>query len=543
MTDMIVLGDEAVALGALDGGISSAYGYPGTPSTEIMEYLQEVREKKGKPYAVWCSNEKTAYEEALGASYAGKRVLVTMKHVGLNVAADAFMNSALLEIKGGLVLAVADDPSMHSSQNEQDSRYFADFARIICLEPVNQQQAYDMTKGAFALSEEMGVPVMIRLVTRLSHSRAAISRGDAHPENPLEKAPNKMNWMLLPANARRLWNDLMARQAAFKARSEETDMNHLSLEKGARTGIITSGLAYNYFMENRPEMSEAVSHLHVGYYPYPEEKIRTLAASVDRLIILEEGVPFIERYLRGILPQNKTISGKIDGAAPLTGELNPDNVRSILGLEPRQFAAAVDNGLASRPPQLCKGCPHEDTYSFITEARTAFEDSICTSDIGCYALGALPPYSACETIICMGASITAAKGAAEAGSQAVCAVIGDSTFFHSGMTGLVDCVSHQAPVTVVIVDNETVGMTGGQETILPSSRLEKVVLGLGIEKEHLHVVHTHRKEHQNNVEIMKKEMAYQGPSVIIAARDCIEHARKELAKARKAGKAAEEGQA
>ncbi len=543
MTDMIVLGDEAVALGALDGGISSAYGYPGTPSTEIMEYLQEVREKKGKPYAVWCSNEKTAYEEALGASYAGKRVLVTMKHVGLNVAADAFMNSALLEIKGGLVLAVADDPSMHSSQNEQDSRYFADFARIICLEPVNQQQAYDMTKGAFALSEEMGVPVMIRLVTRLSHSRAAISRGDSLRENPLEKAPNKMNWMLLPANARRLWNDLMARQAAFKGRSEETDMNPLSLEEGAKTGIITSGLAYNYFMENRPEMAGPVSHLHVGFYPYPEEKIRTLAASVDKLIILEEGVPFIERYLRGILPQSKDISGRIDGAAPLTGELNPDNVRSILGLKPREFAADVDKGLASRPPQLCKGCPHEDTYSFITEARKAFEDSICTSDIGCYALGALPPYSACETIICMGASITAAKGAAEAGSRAVCAVIGDSTFFHSGMTGLVDCVSHQAPVTVVIVDNETVGMTGGQETILPSSRLEKVVLGLGIEKEHLHVVHTHRKEHQNNVEIMKKEMAYQGPSVIIAARDCIEHARKELAKARKAGKAAEEGQA
>ena len=543
MTDMIVLGDEAVALGAIDGGISSAYGYPGTPSTEIMEYLQDTREKKGKPYAVWCSNEKTAYEEALGASYSGKRVLVTMKHVGLNVAADAFMNSALLEIKGGVVLAVADDPSMHSSQGEQDSRYFADFARIICLEPVNQQEAYDMTKGAFALSEEMGVPVMIRLVTRLSHSRAAISRGDTLPENPLDKAPNKMNWMLLPANARRRWDDLMARQADFKALSEETGMNPLTLESHAKTGVITSGLAYNYFMENRPEMVGAVSHLHVGFYPIPEEKIRTLAASVEKLVILEEGVPFIERFIRGVLPQNREIAGKLDGAAPLTGELNPDNVRPVLGLEPRAFAAAVDSDLSRRPPQLCKGCPHEDTYSFITEARAAFDDSVCTSDIGCYALGALPPYSACETIICMGASITAAKGAAEAGSPAVCAVIGDSTFFHSGMTGLVDCVSHRAPVTVVIVDNETVGMTGGQETILPSSRLEKVVLGLGIEKEHFHVVHAHRKEHASNVEIMKKELAYRGPSVIIAARDCIEHARKKIARAKKAEQAAEEGQA
>ena len=191
MTEMIVLGDEAVALGAVDGGISSAYGYPGTPSTEIMEYLQDLREKKGSPYAVWSSNEKTAYESALGASYAGKRVLVTMKHVGLNVAADAFMNSALLEIKGGLVLAVADDPSMHSSQNEQDSRYFADFARIICLEPVNQQQAYDMTRGAFALSEEMGVPVMIRLVTRLSHSGLPLKGPMRSPPILWKKRPIK----------------------------------------------------------------------------------------------------------------------------------------------------------------------------------------------------------------------------------------------------------------------------------------------------------------------------------------------------------------
>ena len=341
-----------------------------------------------------------------------------------------------------------------------------------------------------------------------------------------------MNWMLLPANARRRWDDLMARQADFNGRSEATDMNPLVLEEGAKTGVITSGLAYNYFMENREELTAPVSHLHIGFYPYPREKIRTLAASVDRLIILEEGVPFIERFLRGILPQNIEIQGKLDGKAPLTGELNPDNVRPILGLAPRAFAAEVEGSLSRRPPQLCKGCPHEDTYGFITEARKSFEQSICTSDIGCYALGALPPYSACETIICMGASITAAKGAAEAGHPAVCAVIGDSTFYHSGMTGLVDCVSHQAPVTIVIVDNETVGMTGGQETILPSSRLEGVVLGLGIEREHLHLVHTHRKEHEKNVELMKRELAYQGPSVIIAARDCIEHARKKLAKSR-----------
>lgn len=538
MSKHILLGDEALALGAIHAGITQAYGYPGTPSTEIMEYLLDYQKKNNKPLATWCSNEKTAYEEALGASFAGRRVLVTMKHVGLNVAADAFMNSALLAINGGLVLAVADDPGMHSSQGEQDSRFFADFAKIICLEPVNQQECYDMVREAFDISEKFQIPVMIRLVTRLSHSRAAIEADKPRKENPLKKSDKKTEWQLIPAWAKKQWAGLMEAQAEFLKMSEATKFNTLSInEKFDEFGIITSGLGYNYYKENLDDLTKKIgaipSHLHIGFYPPPVEKIRTLANSVKKIIFLEEGFPILEKQFRGILPQPIEVAGKIDGSISITGELNPDNVRKAMGLEARATLPAPQLPPSPRPPQLCKGCPHEDTFDFISDAIKD-KKSIVTSDIGCYALGALPPYSASETIICMGASITAAKGAAEAGHPNVIGVIGDSTFYHSGLTGLVDCVSHKAPVVIVIVDNDTVGMTGGQETILASSRLEGVVKGLGVDPDHLKVVPAHRNSHDENVKILNDELAYNGVSVIISVRECIVAG----AKRRKALKAA-----
>lgn len=526
MPRQILLGDEAVALAAIHAGITQAYGYPGTPSTEIMEYLQSHREQHGSPYAVWGSNEKTAYEEALGASFAGRRVLVTMKHVGLNVAADPFVNSALLDIKGGLVLAVADDPGMHSSQDEQDSRFFADFARVICLEPVNQQQAYDMTREAFDLSEKYKIPVMIRLVTRLSHSRAAVDTRDPREENPLGKATDPTTWQLIPAWARRQWKKLLDLQPEFLRWAGAHPANSLNLVPGSEIGVITTGLGYNYFMENVSEMPGKPSHLHIATVPAPEDKIRELAAAVKKIVILEEGNPFVERILRGYLPQHLEIAGKMDGAVPPAGELDPDTVRKALGLEPRSARIPAASDIPGRPPQLCKGCPHEDTFDFIKEATGSFDKSIVTSDIGCYALGSLPPYSATETIICMGASITTAKGAAEAGHPHVCGVIGDSTFLHSGLTGLVDCVAHKAPVTIIIVDNDTVGMTGGQQTILPSNRLKEIVLGIGVEPDHLHIVPAHKKNHKENTVLLKRELEYSGVSVIIAVRECLEHLRK-----------------
>lgn len=518
----VVLGDEAVALGAIDSGISSAYGYPGTPSTEIMEYIIKKSDERDI-FAAWSSNEKTAYEEALGASFAGKRVIVTMKHVGLNVAADPFINSGLLNIKGGLVLAVADDPGMHSSQNEQDSRFYADYAHIPCFEPANQQEAYDMTREAFELSETFNIPVIIRLVTRLSHSRASIKTGISKLQNRLEKDINKTGWLLLPSISRRNYNTLLKKYDALKDYSLE--YSEIFLNKDfCDFGVITTGLGKNYYLENLSELGVKPSHLHIAFYPIPEELIRTLADNVKKLVILEEGYPIVEKRIRGVLNHNIEISGKIDGTVPFEGELNPDNVRMALGLCER----VVNNPekLPHRPPQLCKGCPHEDSFSFIKKTMAVVDQSIVTADIGCYALGALPPFSVPETIVCMGASITLAKGASEAGHKNVTAVIGDSTFYHSGLTGLVDCVSTNTPITIVILDNDTVGMTGGQPTILPSSRLEKVVKGLGVDPDHVKVLYAHRKDASKNEELFKKELEYQGVSVVIAVRECIEWIRK-----------------
>jgi len=526
MNHKVLLGDEAVALGAIDAGISAAYGYPGTPSTEILEYLIEYSKQEGKPVASWCTNEKTAYEGALGVSYVGKRVLVTMKHVGLNVAADPFVNSALLGIHGGLVLAVADDPGMHSSQNEQDSRFYADFAKIMCLEPRNQQEAYEMTREAFDLSERFGIPVMIRLSTRISHSRAAVIPRKGVPEKPLDKVVDPKTWMLLPATARKNWAALLERFPRFVEHSVESDHNPLFInEQVSEYGVITAGLGGNYYEENEKFLKDRPSRLHIGMYPLPTEKIRKLAAEVDRIVVIEEGYPFIEENIKNILGPGNRITGRETNDVPRQGELNPDNVRKALGLEEKRFIQP-DPALPGRPPQLCRGCPHADTFEALNEARAAYPDAIVTSDIGCYALGAVPPYSAIETIVCMGASVGMARGAAEMGYHPVFAVIGDSTFLHSGITPLLDAVISDAPMTVIIVDNETVAMTGGQPTILPSAQLEALLTGLGVAPEHIRVLVPLKKNFEENVKTLQEEMEYRGLSVVISRRECIETAKR-----------------
>ena len=394
MNEMVLLGDEALAMGAIDAGISAAYGYPGTPSTEIIEFLEKYVKQEGAPdiKVSWCANEKTAYETALGTSFVGKRVLVTLKHVGLNVAADPFVNSALCKIGGGFVLAVADDPGMHSSQDEQDSRFYSDFAKIVCLEPRNQQETYEMTVKAFELSEKFNIPVMIRIVTRLAHSRAGVVPGARREQNPLEKAADPRKWMLLPALARQNWTSLLERQKEFLNFTEEWEGNSLEINYANKgIGVITTGLGRNYYEENISEFREKPSHLHINAYPIPVEKVRKLCNQVSKVIFLEEGAPFVERQLRGLIPPGVFIAGKIDGQVPASGELNPDNIRPALGLAPRQTQEG-DLTLPGRPPQLCQGCPHADTYAAINEAKAAYDNSIVTSDIGCYALGALPPY-------------------------------------------------------------------------------------------------------------------------------------------------------
>lgn len=528
MTEKVLLGDEAVALAAIHAGITAAYAYPGTPSTEILEYIQRSAALTTGPHASWCVNEKTAYEQALGVSLAGRRVLVSMKHVGLNVAADPFVNSALVAINGGLVLAVADDPGMHSSQNEQDSRLLADFARIICLEPGDQQEAYTMTHDAFALSERFGIPVMVRLVTRLAHSRAAVSVADA-PEPLASKALDTRGWILLPALARRRWRSLLDRQAAFQHYTE-THHNTLRLAD-TELGVVTAGVGRNYFFENRSDLGFGPSHLHIGAYPLPVEKIRALVGHVRRILVLEDGYPYIERAIRGLLSSSVVVLGRETTHLPPDGELTPDTVRVALGLKSRPGMAAPMR-VPDRPPQLCAGCPHTDAFQALETALDGWPKGVVTSDIGCYTLGALPPLQAIETCVCMGASIGMAKGASDAGIRPAIATIGDSTFLHSGIPPLIDAIAADTDMTVIILDNEVVAMTGAQPTLLPSSRLKSLLLGLGVPDAHCHVVPAHPRHHDANAALIRQELAHPGLSVIVAVRECVEalRARKVAAK-------------
>lgn len=531
MAGHVLLGDEAVALGAVHAGLSAAYAYPGTPSTEIVEYLVRYARQYGGPPAHWCTNEKTAYEAALGVSFVGRRALVAMKHVGLNVAADPFVNSALVSMRGGLVVAVADDPGMHSSQNEQDSRFYADFARIACFEPATQQEAYDMTREAFDYSERFRIPVMIRLVTRLAHARSIVTTSAARDQNAVTHPPRDGSWILLPGNARRQWTALLDRQGDLRACSEGHPVNQLALA-GAdeELGVVTAGVARNYYLENVADLPMPPHHLHIGAYPLPVATLRALAARSKRILVLEDGYPLIERQLRGLLPMDLDVLGRESGDVVREGELTPDNVRAALHLPQRHglSLAGLDlDGLSlpQRPPQLCQGCPHGDSYKAVKDALATMGDALVTSDIGCYTLGALPPYSSIESCVCMGASIGMAKGASDAGFRPAIAVIGDSTFLHSGLSALMDAAASDTDMTLLILDNETVGMTGGQPTVLPSSRLQALVLALGIEPAHVHVLDAHPKHAQANAACLKREFEHRGLSVVIMVRECIETAR------------------
>ncbi len=548
MKELALLGDEAVALGALHAGVSAAYGYPGTPSTEIMEYLIAEHERGG-PLAAWSTNEKTALEAALGVSFAGKRTIVTMKHVGLNVAADPFVNAALLGIKGGLVLAVADDPGMHSSQDEQDSRFYAAFAMVPCLEPRSQQEAYAMTREAFDLSERFAVPVVIRLTTRLSHARAGVVPSEPRAQNALSKAEDKTQWMLLPAYARRRYDSLIAKQADFAAWSASHPSNKLETEgRDAEFAVVTSGLGGNYYEENLADFAASrggklPARLHIGAYPAPVESIRALCAKAKTVLFIEEGMPVLEEKMRGFLPPAVSVKGKLEGSLPRSGELDPDNVRVALGLAPRAALKADLPKLPGRPPQLCKGCPHGDSYEIIKQATAGKASVAVTSDIGCYALGALPPYAVPETIVCMGASVNMAKGASDAGIEYAIGVIGDSTFLHSGITPLIDAVKANTPMTLVILDNSIVAMTGCQETMLPSASMVPLLQGLGVDPSHIVVLEALKKNAEANLAAFKKEIEYRGLSVVIFRRECLEafKARQKKAKAKAAGAAACEG--
>jgi len=451
-----LLGNEAIAHGCLEAALDTAFGYPGTPSSEVIDTLRAWPDRES--YVEWSVNEKVAYEEALASSWCGLRSIVTMKHVGLNVAADPMMTSAYTGVKGGFVVLSADDPYAHSSQNEQDSRCYAAFARIPCLDPSSVQEAHDMVRDAFSLSEEFLLPVLFRPTTRICHSKSDVNLGEVAPLNreaSFEKDPRQ--YVVIPAHTRILHKKLNEKQSSLKKRLVELGYNRCIIR--GKTGVITGGIAASYVRE---VISDSVSIAQIGAYPIDEQWLSEFIRSHERILVVEELAPVIEevaRQVAGLVP----ILGKKTGHVPFEGELSPERVAQYLHaaeilVQADYPVVPTPAGLPVRPPILCAGCMHRTAMYAI---RKVFRDGIFPSDIGCYTLGL--QLGVVDTTICMGASITVASGMAQAGEKhdIVC-TIGDSTFLHTGIQGLLNAVYNNANITVVILDNRITAMTGHQ---------------------------------------------------------------------------------
>ncbi|MDO5115850.1 MAG: indolepyruvate ferredoxin oxidoreductase subunit alpha [Synergistaceae bacterium] len=448
----IMTGNEAVARGAWEGGLHFAAAYPGTPSTEILENLALY----GDIYSEWSTNEKVALEAAAGASIAGARSLAAMKHVGLNVAADPLFTLAYTGVNGALVVVSADDPGLFSSQNEQDNRFYASHAKIAMLEPSNSQECLDFIKEAFEISEKFDTPVLFRLTTRICHSKTLVETGERAeiPVRPYKKDMGK--YVMAPANAKKRKYLMEERIAALKNFSENTPLNRV--ERGGNVGVITSGVAYNHARE---VFGDTASYLKLGFtWPLPEKKIRDFAASVGNLYVIEENEPYIEDFVKSL-----GIACVGREKLPWVDELTPEVIRRAFFPDSAESGGyAIEAEIPPRPPVLCAGCTHRGFFYEVGK----YKDIVVTGDIGCYTLGIVPPLSVTDSVICMGASISAGVGFRKAVGRAgrkekVFAVIGDSTFFHSGITGLIDAVVNKAPIVINILDNRITAMTGHQE--------------------------------------------------------------------------------
>ncbi len=522
----LLLGDEALALGALHAGLSGVYAYPGTPSTEITEFIQaHPLAAERKVHNVWSSNEKTAMEGALGMSYAGKRALVCMKHVGMNVCADPLMGSAMTGANGGLVVAACDDPSMHSSQNEQDSRFWGTFGMMPVFEPSSQQETYTMARAAFEYSEKRGIPVIMRLTTRMAHSRAVVEPWkDIQEQNELHYPEHPRRWVTLPVNARVRNRELIKDYAQFEEDAAESAFNFLKDGPDHSMGIIACGISYNYLMENFPQGCP-FPVLKVSQYPFPRKMAQELAGMVPKILVIEEGQPLVEERLRGVFPTGTEIIGRIDNILPRDGELSPDAVRKALGL-PELEAYPASEVVAPRPPALCIGCGHRDFYTALNNVlKKDYPTARVFSDIGCYTLGYMAPFNAIHTCVEMGASFTMAQGAAYSGTWPSVGVLGDSTFTHSGMTGLLDAVNGKADVVLCISDNLTTAMTGGQDSA-GTGRIEAICEGLGVEKEHIRTIVPLPKNYPEMERVIREEIEYHGVSVIVCRRECLQTLRR-----------------
>lgn len=507
-------GNEAIARGAYEAGVAVASGYPGTPSTEIMEYLSTY----DAVYTEWAPNEKVALEVAIGASFAGGRALATMKHVGLNVAADPLFTASYTGGRGGIVVLTADDPDMHSSQNEQDNRNYALAAKLPMLEPSDPAEAKKFLKLAYELGEQLDTPVLLRITTRIAHVKGVVEQGEvvSPSEKPaIEKHPEK--FVMLPAMARRRRLHVEERMAQCRQIAETADYN--VVEAGdTKRGFITSGVSYLYVKEAFPEAAV----LKLGMcWPLPEQKIRDFAASVEELVIVEELDPFLETQIKamGIACRGKEL-------IPAIGELSTAIVRKAVdpGSAPKNLYEPVE--LPPRPPNMCPGCPHRGIFFTLSRLKV-----FVSGDIGCYTLGFLPPLNALDSTVCMGASIPMAHGMVKALGEGshdqVVSVIGDSTFVHSGITGLINSVYNGSAATLIILDNRITAMTGQQpnpasgNTIkgeaVESLNLEALCRAVGVK--HVQVINPH--DVPNCRKVIKKEVARDEMSVIIAQAPCV----------------------
>ena len=509
----LLLGNAAVARGAYEAGVRVVASYPGTPSTEITEEIVKFDEV----YAEWSPNEKVACEVAIGASIGGARAMSCMKHVGLNVMADPVFTASYTGVNGGLVLCVADDQGMHSSQNEQDSRHYAEASKVMMIEPSDSQECKDFTKAAFELSEKFDTPVFVRLSTRVSHSQSLVEIGDREEVElkPYEK--NIPKYVMMPAMAMKRHYVVEDRIAALKEFAETSDLNKQEMN-GAKIGVISAGITYMYAKE---ALGDKVNYLKLGMvYPMPENLIKEFAAQCDKVYVIEELDPVIENHC-------KTIGVDVIGkdAFTLIGEYTANMIRTAVLGEPAPKCSELDEQIPGRPPVMCAGCPHRGTFYVLKKLGL-----VVSGDIGCYTLGAVAPLAAVDSTICMGASVSAAMGMAKARgkefSKKLVSVIGDSTFMHSGITGLVDIVYNKGTNTVIILDNSITGMTGHQDnpttgyTIRGEETKQVNLISLckavGVE----HVAVADPFDLKNFEKVVKQEVERDEPSVIIAQRPC-----------------------
>lgn len=517
----ILSGNEAIARGAYEAGCSVACAYPGTPSTEILENAINYKEINSS----WAPNEKVALEVGIGASFGGGRALVTMKHVGVNVAADPLFTLSYTGVNGGLVLVTADDPEMHSSQNEQDNRNYAKFAKVPMLEPSDSQECKDFTRLAFELSEQYDTPVMLRTTTRISHSKSVVELGERISGLPVPKlVKNAAKLVMLPGNAR-VRHPLVEERIVKLAEAGATmALNRLEL-RDTSIGIITSGACYQYVREVLP----TASTLKLGMiHPLPHTLIRAFAAQVDSLYIVEELDPFIEEQVKAM---GIDVIGK--EILSICGELTPERIEKAfarIGVAATSPASSQVDALPvkmpPRPPNMCPGCPHRGVFYTLNQLK-----AYVTGDIGCYTLGFMPPLSAMDTCICMGASIGMATGVTKVVSaeeqKKVVAVIGDSTFLHTGINGLMDMVYNQSPATVIILDNRITAMTGRQDnpasgfTLMddPTHRIDIPLLCKALGVKHIRLIDPFNLEQTRRV--LQEEMNRPEPSVIITDKPCV----------------------